>query len=308
MLFSRTAVGMDITPHGITVAAVGGSLKAPKLVAHGSAAFPEGTLRVLHREPNALDPAAFVKTVRETYHRLLVKPTQVSVSLPDAAGHVMILDIETRFRSHEEGRDIIRWKLKKSLPYDVNDIHLDYQTLREKENGELSVLVAIISRQVVTQYEDLILEAGIQPNRIDFTAFNLFRPFARRLELGESSLFVAYHEGVLSILVFSEGILEFFRTKEFSGTGPDMNRVFMEINSSLLIYRDKNAGRELKEVFCFGGNGDVELFRSVISEASGIEPQTLEVERFITVPNAISGANGAIAPLCAALGAAMRNL
>ncbi|WP_236685671.1 type IV pilus biogenesis protein PilM [Geobacter pickeringii] len=299
---------MDITPHGITVAAVGGGSKAPKLVAHGSAAFPEGKLCILHREPNVLDPGVFVKTVREAYHRLLVKSNQVSVSLPDAAGHVMILDVETRFRSHEEGRDIIRWKLKKSLPYDVSDIHLDYQTLREKENGELSVLVAIISRHVVTQYEDLILEAGIQPNRIDFTAFNLCRPFARRLELGESSLFVAYYEGVLSILVFSEGILEFFRTKELGGTESDMNRVFMEINSSLLIYRDKNAGRELKEVFCFGGSGDVDMFRSVISEASGVEPQALELGRFITLPDGMAGGNGAPTSLCAALGAAMRNL
>ena len=307
MLFGRTAVGMDISPLGVNLAALGGSRKAPRLLARGSAPFPEGTLRIVHREPNVLDPAVFVGTVREAYNRLLVKTRQVSVSLPDAAGHVMLLDLETRFRSHEEGRDIIRWKLKKSLPYDVSDIHLDYQVLREKENGELSVLVAIVSRQVLTQYEDLILEAGLQPNRIDFTTFNLCRPFVRRLEMSETSLCVAYHEGVLSILVFSEGVLEFFRTKELGGAEPDMNRVFMEVNSSLLIFRDKNPGLEVKEAF-FLGDGDAALFRAVISEACGIEPQTPEIGRIIAISDAIPGGGESAAPLAAALGAAMRNL
>ncbi|WP_298438138.1 pilus assembly protein PilM [Geobacter sp.] len=298
---------MDISPHGVNLAALGGSAKAPRLLACSSAAFPEGTLRIVHREPNVLDPAVFVGTIREAYNRLLMKTRQVSVSLPDASGHVMLLDLETRFRSHEEGRDIIRWKLKKSVPYDVSDIHLDYQILREKENGELSVLVAIISLQVVTQYEDLILEAGMQPNRIDFTTFNLCRPFARRLEMSEASLLVAYHEGVLSILVFSEGVLEFFRTKELGGAELDMNRVFMEVNSSLLLYRDKNPGHEVKEAFFLGG-GETPLFRAVISEACGIEPQTPEIGRIIAISDAIPGGSESVAPLAAALGAAMRNL
>lgn len=308
MLFSRNAVGIDITQNGVRMVALGGKLDAPKLVSYGSAAFPEGTLRILHREPNIATPAAFVSTIRETYLRLLSKTDLVSVSLPDAAGRVVILDLETRFRSKDEGRDMIRWKLKKSLPIDVSDIHLDFQTLREKENGELSVLVAIVARQIVTQYEDLLLEAGLQPNRIDFTTFNLCRLFARRMEMSENALFVALHDGVLSILVFTQGVIEFYRSKELGDAEPDMNRVYMEISSSLLFYRDRNPGREVREAFCFAPEGNGELLGAVIAESCDLEPLLLTVDRFVAVPDGLNPSAGELASFGVALGAAARNL
>jgi len=304
MFFSRNAVGMEITQHGVKMALVGGNKSRPKLLAQEIAEFPAGTIRLVHREPNVIEPAFFVRQINEAYLKLLNRTNLVSVSLPDSCGRVTLLDLETRFKSRDEGRDVIRWKLKKSLPFDVSNIHLDYQILREKENGEISVLVAIIARQVVSQYEDLLMEAGIKPNRIDFTTFNLYRLFSPRIDMGESSLFVAYHEGVLSILAFHQGVLEFYRAKELADHDPDMNRVFMETSSSLLFYRDKNPGREFREAFCLAPNGNGELFRTVIAEACGIEPFMLSPDTFIDNP----GGGAVLIPLAAALGAATRNL
>ncbi|MRR07360.1 MAG: pilus assembly protein PilM [Deltaproteobacteria bacterium] len=309
MFFSRNAVGMEITQHGVRFAAIGGRKSRPKLLAQETAEFPAGTMRLVHREPNVMEPALFVRQVKEAYLKLLNRTGLVSVSLPDACGRVTILDLETRFKSREEGCDIIRWKLKKSLPFDVNDMHLDYQILQEKESGEISVLVAIIARQVVSQYEDLLIEAGIQPNRVDFTSFNLYRLFSPRIAMSDSCLFVACHDNVLSILAFHQGVLEFYRAKDLPGSDPDMNRVFMETNSSLLFYREKNPGREFREAFCLAPSGDAELFRTVITEACGKEPFMLLPDTFVDSPDSPMGAGGvALAPLAAALGAATRNL
>lgn len=309
MYFSRKALGMEITHHGIRIALVGGKKNRPRLLAQESAEFPTGTMRLVHREPNVVEPAHFVRQVKEAYLKLLPHTNLVSVSLPDACGRVTLLDVESRFKSREEGSDIIRWKLKKSLPFDVSDIHLDYQILRERESGEISVLVAIIARQIVTQYEDLLMEAGIQPNRIDFTTFNLYRLFSPRIALSESSLFIAHHEGVLSILVFHQGVLEFYRAKELAVHDPDMNRLFMEINSSLLFYRDKNPGHEFREAFCLPPNGNGELFRTVIAEACGVEPFMLLPDTFVDNPaSSVGGGAVTLNPLVAALGSALRNL
>lgn len=308
MLFSHNAVGMEITSHGVKMALVGGKKSRPLLLAQQSAELPAGTLKLVHREPNVLEPALFVKQVKEAYLKLLNRTNLVSVSLPDSCGRVTIIDLETRFKSHEEGRDLIRWKLKKSLPFDLNDIHLDYQVLREKENGEISVLVAVIARQVITQYENLLIEAGIQPNCIDFTSFNIYRFFSQRIEMCDNSLFVAYHEGVLSILVFHQGVLEFYRAKELAGNAPDMNRVFMETNSSLIFYRDKNPGREFRESFCLSPRENADMFRTVIAEACGVEPFMLKADTFADVSDSPTGGGFALDSLAAVLGAAKRNL
>ena len=308
MFFFRNAVGMEITQHGVRIVALGGKKSRPKLLARETAEFPSGTIRLAHREPNITEPELFVGIVKEAYLKLLHGTGLVSVSLPDACGRVTLLDLETRFKSREEGCDIIRWKLKKSLPFDISEMHLDYQLLREKENGEISVLVAIIARHVVSQYEDLLIEAGIQPNRIDFTSFNLYRFFSPRIALSDSSLFVACHDNVLSILVFNQGILEFYRAKDIPGSDLDMNRVYMETNSSLMFYRDKNPGREFREAFCLAPSGDGELFRTVISEACGMEPFMLMPDTFVDNPGSLSGGETDMSPFAAALGAATRNL
>jgi type IV pilus assembly protein PilM len=307
MFFSRSAVGMEITQNGVRMVAIGGKKSRPKLLAQEAAEFSAGTIRLAHREPNVAEPAQFVRQVREAYLKLLHRTDLVSVSLPDACGRVTLLDLETRFKSRDEGYDIIRWKLKKSLPFDINDIHLDYQVLSEKESGEISVLVAIIARQVVSQYEDLLVEAGLKPNRIDFTSFNLYRLFSPRIAMSESGLYAGCDVDVLSIMVFYQGVLEFYRAKELHGGEPDMNRIFMETNSSLLFYRDKNPGREFREAFCLAPAGDGELFRTVIAEACGVEPFMLLPETFVDSPGS-AGGGAALAPLAAALGAAARNL
>lgn len=308
MLFAKQALGIEIDHDGVKMALVGGMRAMPRLEASGMAPFPAETIRLSLREPNVLDPAAFVSTVRETYLKLLTNTQRVSVSLPDATGRIILLDLDTRFKSRSEGADIIRWKLKKSLPYDISEAHLDYQLLREKDTGEVSVLASLITRQVVNQYEDLLLEAGMEPNRIDFTTFNLYRIFASRLELAENAVVMASYGGVVSMLIFFGGVLEFYRAKEIAGGMREANRVFRDLNSSLLVYQDKHPGHIITEAFCIAASEEAETFRTVAGEAVGLEPLLLDVDRVVSRSNILATDRNTLDLLTAALGAATRNL
>ena len=114
MLFSKKALGLEICADGARIALVEGG-RMPALSAYGSASFPADTVRFSLKESNVLNPAAFVAAVREMYLKLLTRVRRVSVSLPDSAGRAMILDVETRFKSRDEGADITRWKMKKNF-------------------------------------------------------------------------------------------------------------------------------------------------------------------------------------------------
>ncbi len=307
MLFTKKALGIEIAQDGLKMAFVGGKKGAPRLDAFGVSAFPADTVRFSLKEPNVLNPEVFVAKVRETYLLLLSKAARVSVSLPDAAGRVIILDLETRFRSQHEGADIIRWKLKKSFPFDIQEAHLDFQVLQEKDTGEISVLVALIARQVIQQYEDLLVEAGLQPSHIDFTTFNLYRLFAERFELSDDYVFLACHGGVVSVLVFSDGVITFYRAKEMP-TGPfDANRVFREISSSLLVYQEKESVRPLKEAYYVVAREERDAFHAVVSEATGLDPVWLDAGRLVSSSLGVSVDVNTLYSLTGALGAAMRN-
>jgi type IV pilus assembly protein PilM len=304
MLMSGKGLGLEVSAEGLTLALAAGG-KTLRVDGGVSAPFPAGTLQLSRREPNVVNAVPFVAAVKEAHLRLLTKERSVSVSLPDAAGRVVILDLEGRFKNREEALDIIRWKLKKSFPFDIGTVHLDYQTLVERENGSVSLLVSLIAKAVVAQYEELLTTAGLEPRFIDFTSFSLYRLFAPRLEMSDNGAFVTFYRGALTVLIFYGGVLSFYRTKETAGESQNLYR---EVNSSFLVYRDRHAGHAVGEVLCMAGPSEGEAFRSLVAEATGLEPVLLDIERMVTVGSGVSLDRPALYNLAGSLGAAARSV
>lgn len=304
MLTTRTGLGLEISAAGLSFAMVSGG-KTPKVETGLSVPFAPGMLTLSRREPNVNDPKGFVTALREGYLRLLTRERSVSVSLPDAVGRVVLLDLEARFRNREEGLDVIRWKLKKSLPFDIGTVHLDYQTLEEKESGAVSLLVSLVSRAVVTQYEELLIQAGLEPKQIDFTSFNLYRLFAPRLDISDDGAFVTFYQGAMTVLIFHAGVLSFYRTKE--GVG-DVQNLYREVNSSFLVYGDRFPGQTVGEVLCMAAPADAEAFRALVAEAAGLEPVLLDLERMVQQAPVLGLDRPALHALAGSIGAALRSL
>ena len=306
MLFTSQSLGLEIGRDGLKFSLVSRHKEEFKLDAFAVAPLTTEMVRFSHREPNVLTAAPFVTQVRAAWLKLLTKKSRVSVSLPDACGRVILLDLETRFRSHEEGAGIIRWKLKKHSSMDIKETHLDYQIIREKDSGEQTALVSLIAKPVINQVEDLLAEAGLEPYAIDFTSFNLYRLFARRIEPTETCVLTSCFDGSLGVMVFYDGILEFYRSKELPGGLFDAARVFQEISSSLLFYREKNPLRELGTCFCIVEQTLWEPFHDIVAEATGLEPLILEAERFVMAGTGITLSHNSAYILSASLGAAVR--
>lgn len=308
MLFSQSSIGMEIRPDGVTCAMVTGSQSAPRIERLACAKFPENTVRISLKEQNVLEPAVFIERVKSAHNLLLARTGKVSVSLPDSVGRMLLVDLEGRFKSRAEALDLIRWKLKKSIPFDLSDTHLDYQKLAVRENGEMSLLVALISKTVVSQYEELLVEAGLVPARIDFNSFNLCRVFDRHLAIEGDSIMISYYGCALGIMAFSQGMPEFIRVKDLSGTVATDSRVFMEINSSLMVCKNRFPDRQSRVVFCMAEPELMQDFREMVEEATGAVATPLETKSVVIPGNAAPGDKATMYAYTAAIGAAMRNL
>jgi len=308
MLFARKSIGVEIKPSGVAFALLGGSASSPRLERVASAVMAPGAVRVSLREPNILDPQAFSDAVRSAHNLLLHNGTRLSITLPDGVGRIMMIDVEGRFKSRAEGLDIIRWKLKKNIPFDIDDTHLDYQQLKLRENGDMALMVALVSRAVIGQYEELLVSAGFTPARIDFNSFNLHRAFEARLALQDDVTLISFYDGTLSILVFADGILEFQRVKELSGSRGVDSRIYMEINSSLMVYRERFPEREVQHVSCIAPPDVAGEFCSMVAEATGCTPTILEVKSIVKPADTAPADQVSLYPYTTAIGAALRSL
>jgi len=81
--------------------------------------------------------------------------------LPDAAVRVMLLDFDSLPEKDSEAKAIVRFRLRKSLPFDVEAAALSYQSWRA--NGQVSVVAAVAPGGVVEDYEAAFRDAGYDP-------------------------------------------------------------------------------------------------------------------------------------------------
>lgn len=306
MFFPKKSIGIEIAGDEIKMAVVSSGRNGVRLDAYNTAPVPAHVLKVGMKEPNVLDPAAFVRILRDSYLRLLTKTNTACLSLPESTGRVMLMDVDTRFKSKDEGKDIIRWKLKKNFAFNINETHLDYQVLDQKDDGAVSILVSLTSKNVITQYEELFLQAELEPKVIDFASFNVYRLFSARMSVSENCIFLSFYSGIFSMLVFYGGILAFYRSKEIPHGVFEPSRVFREINNSQLVFKEKFPGFTAEEVFVFTNPEDSESFQHVVDEAVGMEPVMLDVSRVLSINNGLSSGRSDLQSLAAALGAAMR--
>jgi type IV pilus assembly protein PilM len=308
MLFARTSLGVEISPSGVAFALLGGTAAAPRLERVAYAPFAAGTVRSSLREPNIHDPQAFVNRFQSAHNLLLHGSKRLSLTLPDSTGRIMLLEMEGRFKNRAEGLDMIRWKLKKNIPFDAADTHLDYQLLSIRENGEMALLVALVSRAVIGQYEEVLTTAGFTPARIDFNSLNLYRMFDRRLALLDDCLFIFFYNNSLGIMAYYNGVPEFIRVKELSVTQAIDNRVFMEINNSLLVHRERFPERNTANVFCIAPPDVASAFCGMVAESAGSEATLLEAKTTVTPGEEAPGDQESLFLFSAAIGAAMRSL
>ncbi|MEI7816646.1 MAG: hypothetical protein WCI45_05570 [Desulfuromonadales bacterium] len=307
MLFSSNVIGVEISPHGVVCALTGGNAASPRVERVAQASFAPNTLQVSLREQNILNPEAFVAGLKSAYNLLLCRSDRVSVSLPDATCRIMLIDLEGRFKNRAEALDLIRWKLKKSIPLDSADTHLDYQQLTVRENGDLALMVAVVSRTVISQYEDLITQAGLSPARIDCNTFNICRLFDSRLSLHNNCVLVSFYDSTLSVVAFADGIPEFIRSKYLSGTQATDSRVYMEINSSLLVYKERFPDRSVQTVFYLAAPEVAVNFQEMVGEATGLIPVLLETKSAVTPGNSAPADKTSLFPCTASIGAALRS-
>ena len=86
---------------------------------------------------------------------------EVVAILPDAAVRVLLLEFDNLPAKPQESDAIIRFRLKKSLPFDVDQAALSCDVRRS--NGALQVVAAVSPREVVHEYEAAFRDAGYSP-------------------------------------------------------------------------------------------------------------------------------------------------
>jgi type IV pilus assembly protein PilM len=242
----RTYLGLDIRTRELRTVALHRKGRSSSLAGGRIISLAEGVVAPSFREPNILNFRSFTDSLHEVLGPLAGREERIALSLPESAGRILLTEVETAFKTKEEGSEVLRWQLKSSVPFEPSDIRLDYQVLEKSDTGRQRLVVELISGKVLEQYEEVITEAGYNPTMVDFHSLNLYNYYRPRLDLGENFILVGIEGGTLSFQFFQSRTLAFHRVREVEA---NPGKVFRELNLTLVGCREKYSGFRRAAVF-----------------------------------------------------------
>jgi type IV pilus assembly protein PilM len=112
-------------------------------------------------EGNLRQREAVTAAVQAAMGSLAGRSHDVIAVVPDAAVRVVLLEFDTLPADSEEAASVVRFRLKKSLPFDVDKARVSYHSQKTKEGVRVVAAVALAS--VVEDYEAAVRDAGFSP-------------------------------------------------------------------------------------------------------------------------------------------------
>jgi len=112
-------------------------------------------------EANLRQRSAVVRALRDALGNVGARSRDVVAVLPDAAVRVVLLDFETLPDNREEAEGVVRFRLRKSLPFDVDKAAVSYQA--QTAGAGVRVVAAVALHSVIEDYESAFREAGFSP-------------------------------------------------------------------------------------------------------------------------------------------------
>ncbi|MDR3745013.1 MAG: hypothetical protein P4K80_02650 [Acidobacteriaceae bacterium] len=152
--------------------------------------------------------AVVVASVRKALEAVCLRSRDVTLIVPDASVRVLLLDFDELPAKPAEALPVVRFRLKKLLPFDADDAAISYQVMSTAKNL-LRVLAVAMPRELLADYESVVREAGFEPGAI---LPSTVAALAGLPESASPQLVVnAGHEGVTTAIV-KGGVLLLHRT------------------------------------------------------------------------------------------------
>jgi len=152
-------VAMEIASDRVAVARWG---RSGALEAFAVELLAAGTVIPSAVETNLVNPTAAKSAVGRACDRVRTRAEEAALILPDPVIRVFVQHFEDFPRSSEEAIPLLRWKLKKSVPFEADETIISYFRQAPREAG-VDIVTALARLRIIREYESLAEGVGLEP-------------------------------------------------------------------------------------------------------------------------------------------------
>jgi type IV pilus assembly protein PilM len=268
---------------------------------------------------SVIDSLRLVDSLKELIRKAKIKIKDAAISV---AGHssVIVKRVSLPEMSEEELSESIKFEAEQYIPFDIEDVTLDFQILGPKEEpGQMDVIIVAVKKDIVNEYLSVVKEAGLNPIIVDVNSFALENIYEINYEIepdknvaivniGASTINMNILKGGISVFTRDSAVGSNLHTealqREFNLTYEAAERLkkgdaienvspqdalsVMDLTSEEIIGEVNRSleyfHEDINEVILSGGCALIKDFPKLLAEKIGIEVKVMEPFKNIKIP------------------------
>jgi type IV pilus assembly protein PilM len=139
------------------------------------------------------------------------KRRRAALILPDYAARVSVLDFDSFPSSPEEQLSLIRFRLKKTLPFDIDSAAVSYFAQRAEEGAAIEVVAVIVALEIIARYEALFRAMNFHVGEVTTSALAALQLCPPLPRADAVNVIAKLSEKSLTVMVIRGEILKLFR-------------------------------------------------------------------------------------------------
>jgi type IV pilus assembly protein PilM len=194
---SKSVVGLDIGSSAVKAVELKAAGKGYKVVAFAVEPVPPDSIV----DGAIIDGTAVADAIRRLFENKAFKTKEVAASLSGNA--VIVKKINLPVMTAAELSESIYWEAEQYIPFDIQDVNLDYQILDAGTDadakGTMEVLLVAAKKEKIADYTGVISQAGRVPVVVDIDAFALQNAYEVNYGLEPQQVVVLVNAGASAI-------------------------------------------------------------------------------------------------------------
>lgn len=218
MLFAKKKdlIGIDIGSNSIKLIKLKGGKGSYELEHVGIVSLPSEAIV----DNSLMGTSDVVDGLRALFDSLGIKNIKDAASSV-SGNSVIIRKIALSAMSQEALEEEIQWEAEQYIPFDINDVNIDFQILEPDENdpSRMFVLLVASKKDIINDYQSVFAEAGLKLMLVDVDVFAVQSAFEINYDIDPEAIFALVNIGasMMNINVIKAGASLFTRDVQMGG-------------------------------------------------------------------------------------------
>jgi len=227
----RPRVACEVSAERVVAARAGAGAQSLEAVSAQNLAAGTVTPGLQNANIGARD--ALVTALRDSLAPVAGRSRDITLVIPDASTRILLLEFDTLPDKPEDADSVVRFRLKKSLPFDVDESAVSFD--RYQADDGMRVVAAITPRSVLEEYEAVVRDAGYNPGAV-------LPSMVAALGVVDGSrptMVIKVEPGTTTFAIVDQNQLLLYRSLENGGTVVTGDSLVDDVNTSLVYFEDR---------------------------------------------------------------------